>query len=506
MITTAFFSTVNAQLKDEYKSSIELHAIGTSNSTVPFWMRSNQFGSTPLCGISSSVIGKFSKKYSELTPNEEIYGKNKLVDWGFGFEGRVNGGKSSNLQLIETYVKAKASIFQLKAGRTKDVVGLNGDTSLSSGNFAVSGNALGIPKIELSIPEYWRAPIFDGLFSIKGSFAHGWVGPARILDSIDLSSKEKRNVYYTIDNTPNTYFHQKSFYGRIGREGWKLNIYGGFNHQVYWGNEDSAYGSRFKLSPAQTFLYVATGRAYGSDGIPRSKIGNQIGSIDLGIDYDFESLKVMIYRQQFYDVGALAKLANIADGLTGLSIENKRFRESNQVFQLKKILIEFFSSKNQAGYPWSTPTASGDEDYYNNYYYIQGWTYKNIGLGNPLITRKDDAKPGQASSEYDYFINNRVLALHIGIDADIKDWEMRSKITYSRNYGTFTTSKYGKSTGIKRAQPSDILFKPVNQLSFYTEGFKSLNEKYDIGFSGAFDLGQLLKHSFGLSLKIKRNI
>ena len=34
-----------------------------------------------------------------------------------------------------------------------------------------------------------------------------------------------------------TYLHQKSLYGRFGKPEWKWKLYGGFNHQVFWGNE-----------------------------------------------------------------------------------------------------------------------------------------------------------------------------------------------------------------------------------------------------------------------------
>ena len=46
-----------------------------------------------------------------------------------------------------------------------------------------------------------------------------------------------------------TYLHQKSLYGRFGKPEWKLKLYGGFNHQVLWGNEKKYWGDIFTLSP-----------------------------------------------------------------------------------------------------------------------------------------------------------------------------------------------------------------------------------------------------------------
>lgn len=479
--------------KPEVKYELEAQAIGTTNDVVPFWMRSNQFGSMPSSGLSAGFIGKAYKEYTDSGT--------KLVDWGFGFEGRANAGKDANLQLISAYAKARLGVFQFKAGRTKDVMGLNGDTSLSSGNFSVSGNAPGVPKLDLSIPEYYRVPIFGGLFSVKGNFAHGWLGRAQILDSISPTSKI---TYYINDTNPKTYFHQKSLYVRLGKADWRFKLYGGFNHQVYWGNEQAAYGSNFKLSVLETFFHVLTGKGYGTKGVPTSKIGNQLGSLDLGAEYEFDAVKVMIYRQNFYDVGALSKLANINDGLNGLSVENKKYGNKTNGFAWKKVLFELFYSKDQAGYPWSTFTKSGDEDYYNNFYYVKGWSYKSQGLGNPFITPRHDAKSGQAIKKADYFINNRVIALHTGLSGRIYSWDVMTKLSYSWNYGTFGTSIYGNSTGNIRNPQTTNVFKPVEQFSFYLEGTKKLRNGYSAGFATALDQGKLLNNSSGIILKLKK--
>jgi hypothetical protein len=488
-----------AQLPEGFKAEVEIQATGTTNKVVPFWMRSNQYGSVPLNGGSGSVLGRFSKDYDNNNQNE------KLIDWGFGFEGRANGGKGSNLTLIEAYLKGRLSIFQLKAGRTKDVMGLNGDTTLSSGNFAVSGNALGIPKIELSIPEYYRVPVLGGLFSVKGNFSHGWVGKAQILKGISALPGDEY-FYEVTNNRPVTYMHQKSLYGRFGKSEWRLKAYGGFSHQAYWGNEKESYGPNFKLSPIETFYYVAIGKAYGAKGVPNSKIGNQLGSIDIGIEYDFNSVNVMIYRQSFYDVGALSKLANISDGLNGVTLTNNKYdNESENGFQWKSVLFELFYSKDQAGYPWSTPTKSGDEDYYNNFFYTEGWSYKSMGLGNPLITRREDAKKGQAIRSDDYFLNNRLIALHAGISGKYKSLYFTGKASYSKNYGTFGTSIYGKSTGSIRYPQTTNIFKTVNQVSLYLDAMKEIRPNYTAGVALAIDQGNLLNNSFGLALKLNRS-
>ena len=479
---------------------LETQAIGTTNDVVPFWLRSNQFGSIPLAGGSGSFIGSAYKDYHGENQDSSA---RKTFDWGFGLEGRANAGQGSNLLLITSFVKLKASIFQLQLGRTKDVLGLNGDTTLSSGNFSISGNALGVPKVELSIPNYYSFPVLNGLISIKGNFAHGWLGKTRILDRIS-SGENNGNNNYTIDKNPATYLHQKSLYVRFGAKNWRLKVYGGFNHQVFWGNESAAYGPLFGLSTFETFRYVILGKTYRPQSIPASKIGNQLGSLDLGADYRFNGINISIYRQFIYETGALAKLANVRDGLSGITLTNLSYQENKRDFKWKKILLEVFYTKDQAGYPWSKPTQSGDEDYYNNYYYPNGWSYKSEGLGNPLLTPQHYANRGLAAAPNKYFINNRVLAFHSGFIGSYQKLDLLVKATYSKNYGTFATSEYGESTGSYRNRPPWGLFNEVNQLSLYVEAGKSLKKNYYVSLSGALDQGKLLPNSLGFIVKLKK--
>src|SRR5690606_16239703 len=449
------------------------------------WMRSNQFGSVPAAGLSNSWIGSVYKTYKKPHDPNDF----SSVDWGLDVQTRINLAERTSAQLIEGAIKAKWWIFEGRAGRSKDVIGLNGDTTLSSGNFAVSGNALGIPKLEIRIPDYYRLPFWNGLISVKGNFAHGWVG--------------RRAVYRRASTTPlegprvNSFYHQKSLYGRIGKEGHKLHLYGGINHQAYWGHERKVYGDAFKLSEIESFFYVLFGRRYYEPGIGSSKIGNQLGSIDMGLSYDFSSIRIVGYRQSFYDVGAISKLANIRDGLNGLTVENLKYRkgDSND-WAWKKITMEFFYSKDQAGYPWSKTTASGDEDYYNNAYYIEGWSYKGMGMGNPLVIPAIDAKDGQVSNPLKYFISNRVSALHVGTELGVLGTNISLKATYARHHGNFSTSQWGGSLGKNFHEPYG-LFVPVNQFSTYLNANRNLKQGYSLRVVFAADYGKMLNNSVG---------
>jgi hypothetical protein len=211
----------------------------------------------------------------------------------------------------------------------------------------------------------------------------------------------------------------------------------------------------------------------------------------------------MIYRQNFYDEGALYHLANLRDGLNGLSITNKK-KGGNKV-KWQKLLFEVFYSKNQAGYPWSKPTPSGDENYYNNYEYAQGWSYNGLGLGNPFITIRTSTRIGFPNDPGNYFNNNRVVAIYFGMEGSVNDWRFKSKFSYSWNYGTFGTSPWGYSTGSNIVPPRYGLFNESEEFSGYFEVNKDLRHGLTIGCIAALDNGGLLYNSSGVILRVAKS-
>jgi hypothetical protein len=469
------YSVARSQEKDVH-ISLEAQGIETTNGTVPFWLRSNQFGSIPLSGTSGSIIGSIRKDYDTT----------KTFGWGASFQGRGNAGKTSQFILIEGFVKAHAGIVELKVGRSKDIVGLV-DSTLSSGSFPISGNALGIPKVKIGIPEYYSLPILGKLFALKSSFAVGYVGNVGIEYSHALTNKS------------NAYYAESQIYVQIGKPSWRFNFQIGFNHETLWGDEKEIFPS-YSLSGSQTLWYVLSGKVY-----HHSKVGNHLGSFDIGAGYKFDGAKLLIYRQNLYDKGGLSSLANIADGLNGLSLTN--YKENDGNFNWRKIVVEVLYTGNQAGGLSAKSTASGYENYYNNYEYSEGWSYKGLGLGTPIITTVNDARANLASYEKEYFINNRVAAFHVAAQIDAFKWTYTIKLSYSKNLGNYMTGadNFRGSGGDIITPGSFGLFKKVNQLSTYIEGTRSLQNGYNIGYDIGYDRGGLLYDSFGVILKVSKS-
>ncbi len=485
------YNNINRQNTKQYSSTrpntiqkfISLGSVATSDSLVPFWLRSMKYGSIPLDGLSVSATGGIKKTYS---PD-----KNKKFDWGASFEGLINQGYKTEAILIEASAQVRYSIFQFKAGRCKDMMGLV-DSTLSSGAFSVSGNSLGVPKIEISIPDYWDIPFTKGLIAIKGNLAHGWMG------RVNLETNHSKVP------SANCYFHQKSLYGRIGKPDWKVKFYGGANDQAIWGNEGELRDS-CDMSLFESYIYMFFGKVQdrSTSTIPdHSKVGNHVGSIDQAMEVDFNSFSLTGYHQFFYDAGALACLDNIKDGIFGLSYKNKA--KKNSAFQFQKIVLEYFCSKSQGGEVDSKDRASEFEDYYNNFIYYDGWSYDSENMGNPLITSQKYIKGNPPMDDLLYYANNRVVAFHAGLDFSYAKWQFRCLLTSSANYGTYYVAPayHGKGSTIVYNDPP--YFEKVNQFSGSFEAIRNLKNGYHISCNICFDKGELLYDSVGGEVKLTK--
>jgi len=455
----------------------------TTPGVVPFWLRSNQFGSIPLDGASLSFIGAARKDYA--------LSDRRLLDWGFSLEGRANLGQVADLTLIEGYGKVRLSIFELRAGRSKEIMGIC-DTLLTSGSFSVSGNNLGIPKIEVSVPDFSPLPWFGELFALKGNLAHGWMGQY----SIRKDGGNEDTLF------AKTLLHQVSVYGRIGKPSWNLKLYGGFNHQVMWGHEQESFSTDFTLSPFETYLYVLIGKKFNNGSIQETRPGNHLGSIDIGIEYTFPQVKLLVYRQNFYEAGGLAHLSNIQDGLNGISLEKLQNFKDNSIW--KKITFEFLYTRNQSWDLWLPETSNRYENYFNHYMYIKGWSYRGAALGTPFIGTRSDIRSDLAYAPSDYFINNRLIAFHLGCQGTISKIDYLIKVSWSKNSGTYITTDEEQSPIISNSLLYGI-FGEQEQFSTYLALNRNLSKNYYVGLVGAFDTGELYYNSFGAFLTLSKS-
>ena len=465
------------------KYSVENETVVTQSNTLPFWLRANKFGSIPVAGTSTAFIFNAQKNYADTVLPHKF-------NWAYGIETRANLGQTSNLSIIQAYVKAKKGLFELKAGRYKDIVGMV-DTTLSSGAFTISGNALGIPQVELSLPNYYNIPWFDKLFAIRAAAGIGYVG------TLDIIPNFSANFHTGITSSEGFYEHQ-FIYLRLGKPSWRLKLFGGINHHVMFANEKKIMQGNYDWSTLETIIYAGIGKTYKG----KSKVGNHIGSIDVNAQYEFENVRLMAYRQNIFDIGALAHLANIADGINGLSLTNKKF--GARKIDWHKFLVEYVYTVNQAGYFASRFTPSGAENYYNNDEYNSGWTYYNSNLGNPLLASRQYTHSSLVTSPLDIIIDNRVSAIHTAFEGAINKMGVLVKLTYSKNFGTYATSPQGRSIIGIHYPPQYGLFSQINQFSGLLGVNKKFANGYEAGVDFGVDKGDLYYDSAGLLFKLKK--
>jgi Capsule assembly protein Wzi len=337
---TNLFAQSN-EIEREIKYTAEVGTIISTNGETPFWLRANQYGIVPNQSPIFTLRGSVSSDYKKAITKEDQYKLSKF-DWGYGLNIVGNVGKENQFLIPEAYVKAKFGAFEIYAGRRKEIFGLV-DSTLSSGSYIWSGNALPMPKIQISTPNFVPLGFTKGFLSFKGNYAHGWFENSRT-------------------DVKNFYLHQKSLYFRLGKPDWKFHFYGGFNHQVQWGGTllypdplnqsgiDGKVGSSFN-----DYINVVTGRSLavvgdttkngGNDALNRS--GNHLGTLDFGFDISNANYSVLFYRQSIYEDGSLAYLSNITDGLNGLSLSVKK--TSDAKIKLQKIVFEYLNSSSQGG-------------------------------------------------------------------------------------------------------------------------------------------------------------
>ncbi|WP_229252828.1 capsule assembly Wzi family protein [Dyadobacter helix] len=372
-------------------------------------MRSNQFGSVPNSG--SYISGKVAV-YKRFHPGDP-----RFFQWAAGSEVIANLAKSKNLFFTDLFVSGRAGPVELSLGQRKETGGLGGDSLLTSGPIAMSGNSRPFPKMQLCTPNYVTlVPEFE-LLAIKFSYSDGLLGPAGI-------------GYGNVSAVKNIYLHKKSFYLRIGKPENRLHLLGGFNHQAIWGGEDKIFSGG--LSPKVAYKYVVFGKSWSG-----SRVGNHFGTIDLAAEWKGKIWDIFLYRQSIYEDGSLINLSNIADGLNGLQI--RKAAEKSRGFSLSTLLFELLYTKNQGGSVFNFNTSTfGRDNYFNHYVYNQGWSYRGESLGTPLIGPQNFTKEAlQTKNSKTFTVNNRIIAFHAGLRGTFHTLNFLFKSTYSINFGTY---------------------------------------------------------------------
>lgn len=408
---------------------VEVGSFAVNGPKMPFWLRTNQAGVVPLGGSAVTLRMRIGSGYRPSITRDSL-ARPRRWDWGYGVEMVGNTGPTIRYLLPQAYGKIRCGHVELAAGRWRSIAGLV-DTLLTSGSYSWSGNALPLPKVQLGTIGFVPLGFTKGFVAIQASFAHGW-----------FNATQKTFVQHS-------YLHQKSVHIRLGKPTTRVRLYAGINHLVQWGGYANqlpvglSVNGNLPTSIAAYKYVVGALRRPGLTNDPNlssfdaeNRIGNHLGSVDLGTDWTIGRYNLLIYRQSLIETGSLYYLTNIADGLNGIRLRNMRLGRG--LLTLDHALVEFFYSESQGGpnFVGNDPYNRGKVDYFNHSQYRDGWLYYGHTIGTPFLSpRKDvraDLPVGRSIS------NNRVSLWHLGLGGRLGSRvQWQTKVSYSRNLGSY---------------------------------------------------------------------
>jgi len=460
---SSILSLTNLAADTTNHSSVELQAIASDVGATPFFLSRLQYGAIPLDNPGIVAIVRNGKNYN----------LKKKYDWKYQVQATGWAGKQNDFWLTEAYVSGRRGNWELWAGRKKEVYGL-GDTAMTSGFYAWSGNAVPIPKIQFGTRDY--VDFAKGHLGIFMTFAHGWLdnqGP--VLDG---------------------FLHQKTLYGRIGRRNALINLFGGINHQVMWSGK-SRDGSTTFGTGLNTFFYVMVPTTNREEvkvdpNAPwyenNYQYGDHLGSIDLMLKIQPHWGQISLYKQTAYETGRIASLVTANDGITGISLHLK------QTKLLQHIIFEYIYTANQGQYysglaklfKMKDPHANEIENNFNGTH--GGWHYIDRGIGTPFVVYDMESK----GKNY-YFSLNAVKAYYIGLQGILPEnlyWKLR--VAYSLH----TNPRF---PGFPIREYEGFIPQTSLGLKVSKNVFKNLNFQAEIGY----DQGERVFSSLGMKLGMK---
>lgn len=451
----------------------------STSSRTPYLNRIQRYGLVPVEAQTLFFNAALHHKYDSA----QIH-KQKLAPWGYsyGIEAQANLGSRNSLLIPVAHISGRYRGIELYVGRKREYFGL-ADTTGTWGSYIWSGNALPLPKVQISTPNYISLA-GKGFLSTKLGFSHGWFGKQEF--------------------TEKYYLHQKWLYIKFGRESQKLNFIGGVNQNVQWGGysevlKDNAYASRNGHFASDGFAYLNVVLPFKFWKRPKNRyspyemqyrFGNHLGTVDLGFHLKTGKETLSIYRQTPWEDGQVPEVFFSWDGNYTLVYK------LNNTRHIRKVGVEFLNTQRQA-YDLSRLARfiglkerhPGEiQSYMNHGQYREGWSYQSKGLGSPAIIPHAELSEENQIGDYSRFTyDNKVIATAFNIEGII------GKINYVAHSG------YILSSGLLRAEREE----KFGQFSMRVTGSfpipkSRLYGKIDLGW----DKGKLYGNQTGVNLVI----
>lgn len=513
------FSSVQvfAQL-DSAKVFLESKVAGATQGYLTQWLGYNQYG---------LLDPNENDGYLRASATLPII-KKGLFSVESGLDAILKPHDFDNSFLNQAYGKINFGSISFRGGRyliSED--GFNHE--LSSGNMFRSINTRPNWRFGLGIYEFTDLPFTKGYVQVKG---FGEIG-------------------YLEDERPITdaKYHEKSAYIRTNKL--PINLIIGMNHSViYDGFKED--GTRLPSDFIEAFFAKsALNSGNASDSI--NAAGAHFGLFDIGFEIPLENGSLSLYfHQPISDrSGVKENFTQNKDYMLGIELKLKKHSF------LKSLVYENIYTLHQSGSGLPDPRIngrfftlgqlkaldnydqfildnygivtnnatweefrdiveresnngfdfSGRDDYYNNGQYPRGNSYFGLQFGNALFTTQERLlRTNNSNGNYRlFFINNRIVAHHIGMKGKIKDFDFKFLGSLTFNYGTYAGFYGGSRSSL--TEDLDYEFRNIlSQQSLLFEISRKINDKisYEVELGADFgDFGNNVGVSGSIRYQLK---
>lgn len=406
---------------DTLEYAVGLSATAGTGKYNAFWLQNNRYGCASAAAYSGSLHMQIKKQPS--APNR-WYDYDFAVDmYGLIHSAIPNAsvrqlrlfplcqGTNASAILHRCYAHARLFVVDVAAGIMPIADGMN--TYLGTGSLLLSNNTASMPTIQIGINDWTAFPGLYGYLEIKGGLLHAWM-----TDDAYISK---------------TKLHYKHIGVQLGGK-LPVNISYEFHHAAQWGGYTKSrenLGNDFK-----TFCRVIFAKNGGESFNEKFNAqGNHLGSQQLALTAKGNMWKAKVYWQNIIEDNLVFMLEghNMPDGRWGITFTQKKWP------YLHSFALEYVCTADQSGpmHDQDGIIYAGNDNYYVNSIYRQGWNYYLRSLGTPLIT-----SPIYNKDSYEQTRNNRIKAWHIGIAGDIYGYTYQFLGTHMHNYGSYNMSDW----------------------------------------------------------------
>ncbi|MBI1184591.1 WecB/TagA/CpsF family glycosyltransferase [bacterium] len=482
----AYCQAQNDTAVTEHPYSITSVSAVATKGFQPFYHEFNQQGIIPDNQANSALMAGYHKR-DTLKHNFAITNKALFFASTAKPYARIQN-LSSKISYYSFFIKVGRFTFRPNKGFPS-----SGNTSLF-----LSNNAVPIPQFVIGSNNLTFSKLKNRV-ALKGHFSIGYLGNSSV--------------------TLHRMFHHKSAGIRLGHPHY-ATLTATVNHSAIYGGTLRS-GIKIPNEFWNVFLARRSDEWTILSGEKLNRLGSHIGVYDLLYYQRIKKVDIRLHYQYLFEdnSGRRYFLKKNPDGLYGINVSFKQ-----KAPKIKSITYEYVRTTYQSGEGLPDTSVSGSitngmtlggrDDYYNNYLYRDGYTYKGLVMANPLIlTYNRTLSFWPAYPNYGVqIVNNRLTAHHIEISGFIRNnLTYKINVTLTTNFGTYTEKHGGRFAWKEFNNNFDPSKNPFNTPLNQTYSAFSISHQYDIKMkkqqlettlSLAYDTGDMYQ-IFGTLLSIK---